>query len=157
MVVGWGTHQVFVSAFDDEQVPILNARYEAHALVAQMFVQIVYQHCSVVCLQVATVVRNDAPVGKRHDVASQCQVVFGHLIANAGRLERATAFVHLVQVVTKNGRVGHLRAWGKTIGNGNQPAASAFLGQKIHHGLMCRLQKRLPAKALNRKVGHAVA
>ena len=107
MVVGRGTDDVLVSAFDDQQMSILNACDEFHTLApftfvdgfSQRLVQIVYQYAGIVCLQIAAIVRNDLAVVKRDNVATDGKVIVGHFVTYRCCLQRAATLIYLIQVV----------------------------------------------------------
>ena len=157
MVVGRVAHDVLRTALDDQQVAVLDARDELHPVGTQFLVQVLYQLVGILRLQVTSVVRDDAAVFERDDVAPDGEVVVGHFIAYAGGLQWSAAFVYLVQVVSHDGRIGHLASRGEPFGNGNQPSRAALARQHVHIGLVGVLQERLSPESFNGMVGHSVA
>ena len=164
MVVGWGADDVLRTALDDQQVAILNACDEFDALatltfvdgLGEVLVQVINEHAGIVRFQITAIMRDNLAVLERDDIAADGEVVVGHFVANRGSLEWTAAFVHLIQIVTKNGGIGHLRAWRKPFGHGHQSSTAAFAGQLVHHGFMGILQQGLPTETLDGKICHAI-
>ena len=123
----------------------------------QSIIQIVDEHTGVFGLEIAAVMGDDLAVFQRDDIAADGKVVVGHIIADAGRLERATAFVDFVQVIAEDGSIGHLAAWRETLGDGYQATTTAFARQTVHIFRTGVLQQGLIAEAGHFVVGHAVA
>ena len=101
---------MLVAALDDEQVAVLDAGYQLHALVAERLVQRQDEPGAFLGGQMPSVVVHDAAVGQRDDVAAHGHVVGAHLVAYRGGLEWPAALVHLVEVIAQDGGVGHFRA-----------------------------------------------
>ena len=89
MVVGWGADDVLVATFDDQQMSVLDAGDELHALTALAFIdglgevliEIIDEHAGVLCLQIATVMGDDLTICERDDITADGEVVISHLIA----------------------------------------------------------------------------
>ena len=94
----------------------------------EFFVQILYQHIAVGGFKVSPVMGDDPAVFHRDDVTAQCQVVVAHLITDTGGFKWSSTLIDTNQVVTKDGRIGHLRARRESIGYGHQSATTTFTG-----------------------------
>ena len=164
MIVRRGADDVLVAALDDEQMAILDARDELHALAAftlvdglgQMLIEILDQHVAVLRLQITAIVSDNLTVFQRDDIAANGKVIVGHLIAYRCSLQRATSFVHLIQVVAENSRICHLGAWRESLGHRDEPSATTVAGQLVHHRLTGILQEGLPAETLDGKISHSI-
>lgn len=164
MIVRRVTDDVLVAAFDDEEVPVLDACDELHALAAfllvdglcKVLVEVIDEDCRILSLQIPTVVSDNLSVLQGDDVTANGHVVVGHFIAYAGSLQRSAAFIDLIKVVAKNGGVGNLRTRGKPLRYCNEASAASFACQPVHHGLVSILQQRLTAQSLYSVVGHSV-
>ena len=164
MIVGWGTDDVLIAALDHQQMAILDASDESHAFTAltlvdglgQRLVQIVYQHAGILRFQIAAVVRDDLVVFYRDDITADGKVVLRHLVAYRCSLQGAATFVHLIQIIAQNSRIGHLRSGRESLGHRHQSSTAAFACQLVHHGFMGILQQRLPPKFRNRQVRHSI-
>lgn len=93
---------ILVTALDDKQMAILDARdklHDARILAGELLVQILDEHISVFRLQVAAVVGYDDAVVYIDDVAAQGEIVRTHLVADAGSLQQSASLVNLILVV----------------------------------------------------------
>ena len=102
MVVRRCAIHILVTALDDKQMAILDARdklHDARILAGELLVQILDEHISVFRLQVAAVVGYDDAVVHIYDVAAQGEIVRTHLVADAGSLQRSASLVNLILVV----------------------------------------------------------
>ena len=162
--MGWGTDDVLRASLDDQQVAILDARDKLHTLAtltfvdgfSEVLVQVFDEYIGILRLEITTVVGDDLAIFERDDITTDGEVVVSHLVADRGRFEWPSAFVHLIQIVTQNGSIGHLRAWGESLRNGHQSSAAAFTSQLVHHRFMGILQQGLPTEPFDGKICHAI-
>ena len=136
---------------------VLYTTIEPHPVIGKMLIEVVNQHCTILRLEVATIVCDDVPVFQRDDVAANSHVVRCQFHTDAGGLQWATALIHLILVITENAAVRHLAARMKTILHRLQHAATSHFCQLIHIGNVGILQQRLISQRLHRPVSHSVA
>ena len=109
---------MLVAASDDEQVAVLYAGVEMHPSASvppgylvvggKVALEIFHEHVSLFCLYVSARVVLYLPVGDADDVASYRHVAGLQLYADRCGFEGSAPFVHLVLVISENGRVCHL-------------------------------------------------
>ena len=92
-----------------------------------------------------------------YQVAAHGHVARLQVHADAGRLQRAAAFVHLREVVAQDGHIGHFAAGMKPGQDGEQATVAAQAGQAVHVRGTGGLQQCLAAQRGDGMVGHAVA
>ena len=136
---------------------ILNAANELNPVVAEVLVEVVYEHPSIFRLQVAAVMGNYLSVLYCYQVTAQRQVVGFHFVAYACRLQWSSSFVHLVKVVAENCCVCYFRARRETLGDCDESSTASFACQHVHHGFVGILQRSLSAQTFYGVVSHSVA
>ena len=157
MVVWRLAYHMLVATLNDQQMTVLYATIELHTLCSKMLVEVVNQHPCILCLQVAPIVRDDVSVLQRDDVATDGHIVGSQVHTDAGSLQWATAFIHLILVITENAAVRHLTARMEPVLHRLQHAATSHLCQLVHVGYVGILQQRLISQRLHRPVSHSVA
>ena len=165
MVVGRGADDVFRAALDNQQVAVLYAGNEFHALAtlpcidgrSQFAVEIFDEQRGVLGFQVPSVVGDNLSVFDGNDVAAYGHIVVGHLVTNGGGFQGAAAFIYLVQVVTQDGGVGYFAAGRESLGNRYQASGAALASKAVHVFRPGVLKQGLVAKTGHLVVGHPVA
>ena len=93
VVVRRSAHHMLVAAAYHQQVAVLDAGYQLHALVAERLVQRQDEPGAFLGGQMPSVVVHDATVGQRDDVAAHGHVVGAHLVATSEPGEKPSGMV----------------------------------------------------------------
>jgi hypothetical protein len=91
------------------------------------------------------------------EVHAEGDVMRPKLDALAGGFERAASAQLGLEVATQDRHVGHVAGGGKTGGQGQQRAGTAFGGDAVHGWFARDLQRSTAAEAGHGLIGHAVA
>ena len=146
-----------VASFDDEQVPVGDARVEADPPGAQPLVEEADQLVGLLGRDVAGgMILQDIAL-HADEVAAHRHLVGLEVYADAGRLQYAPALVHGGEVVAQYGHVRYLAARMETVRHGSHPPGHALARQEVHVGRARVAHGGLAAQSLYRLVGHAIA
>ena len=146
-----------VAALNHQQMAVLHAGTEMHAVVAEHLLQIADERVALLRLQTAAgMILQDVAL-HADEVAAQGQVALLQLHADGGGLQGAAPLIHLMLVVAQDAAVGHLAAGMEAIGHRLQQAVAPVAGQPVHVGHVGMLQQGFPSEVIAVPVGHAVA
>ena len=99
---------MLVAAVDDEEVAILHAGVEMHAVVGQMLVEETDEHVALLGLEAAAGVVLEYVALDAHKVAAKRKVAGLQFHADAGGFEWAAALVDKVLVLAEDAAAGYL-------------------------------------------------
>ncbi len=80
-----------------------------------------------------------------HEVAAGSYLIGGKVDTDIGGLEHSPTLVYLMEVVAKDGHVGHLAAGMEAFGYGTEHTRASHTGQAVHMGGVGILQQCLIA------------
>jgi hypothetical protein len=128
-----------------------------HAVVAKFLLQVLYEYVGILRLQTAAGMVAKEVAIQGYEVAAQGKVVVGQFHTYACRLQRPTALVDNMLIVTQDAAIGNLAARVEAIGHGAEKSASAHACQAIGIGSVGMLEEGLATQSLVVPVGHAIA
>ena len=149
--------QMLVAAFDNQQVPILNACIEVDTLRAKLFLKEANQHVAFFRLKPSAGMVLQEIAFEANQVAAKGKVVFSKFHTDACCLERSSAFIDKVLVVAEDAGVGNLASGMEAVGNGLKQAVASVLCQPVEMRCVGILEQCLALQLVARPVGHAVA
>ena len=142
-IVGRGAMQALVASLDDEQVAVLHTGVKAHALIAQMLLQVLYQHIGLLGGDMSRRVVLEDIALDAHEVAAGSNLIRSEVYTDIGRLEHSPTLIYFVEVVAKDRHIGHLAAGMEAVGHGAQHTRTPHTGQAVHIRGMGILQQCL--------------
>ena len=151
------TINLLVASLDDQQMAILHTRMKLHPLIAEMLLQVFHQDIGILGRDMTCRMVFQDVAFNAHDVASHRHITRLKLHPNTGGLQRATALVHLREVIAHHGHIGYLASRMKAIGHGDKFPRPTLACQHIHIRSMRVLQKGLITQGGGWPIGHTIS
>lgn len=131
---------MLVAALDYQEMPILHSCIEMYAVIAQVLLQITYQHVTLFRLKPSAGMILQQVTFQTNQIATHSQVVRCQFHTYAGCFQRATPFVHNMLVISQYTAVGHLATGMESIGHRLQQSIASVTCKKIKAGSIGILQ-----------------
>ena len=95
-------------------------------------------------------------VGKRYNIASECNIVISHFNSDADSLKRRTSCVIFLRIISHNAEVRNVAAGLEPLGNRSDKSDFATLSEMVKIRLVCNHHRCFAAESGNGIVRHSV-